>query len=61
MIFSQKIVSGFIDQCRRRGMVNWGPFAGAPATEESLEHCWMRLLGVYESYHNPCVGDSVQK
>jgi hypothetical protein len=55
MIFSQKIVSYFIDLCRDRGVVNWGPFAGAPATEDSLAHCWMRLLGVYEFYLHPAV------
>ena len=55
MIFSQRIVSYFIDQCRRRGVVNWGPFVGAPATEDSLAHCWMRLLGVYEFYLHPAV------
>jgi hypothetical protein len=55
MIFSQKIVSYFIDRCRDRGVVNWGPFAGAPATEDSLAHCWMRLLGVYEFYLHPAV------
>ena len=36
-------------------MVNWGPFVGAPATEDSLAHCWMRLLGVYEFYLHPAV------
>ena len=55
MIFSQRIVSYFIDRCRDRGVVNWGPFAGAPATEDSLAHCWMRLLGVYEFYLHPAV------
>ena len=55
MIFSQKIVSYFIDLCRNRGVVNWGPFAGAPATEDSLAHCWMRLLGVYEFYLHTAV------
>jgi hypothetical protein len=50
MIFSQKIVSFFIDRCRDRRVVNWGPFAGAPAAEDSLAHCWMRLLGIYEFY-----------
>ena len=55
MIFSQKIVSYFIDRCRDRGVVNWGPFAGAPATEDSLAHCWMRLLGVYEFYLHTAV------
>lgn len=55
MIFSQRIVSFFIDRCRDRGVVNWGPFAGAPATEDSLAHCWMRLLGVYEFYLHPAV------
>ena len=55
MIFSQRIVSYFIDRCRERGVVNWGPFAGAPATEDSLAHCWMRLLGVYEFYLHAAV------
>lgn len=55
MIFSQKVTSHFIDRCRNRGVVNWGPFAGAPATEDSLAHCWMRLLGVYEFYLHPAV------
>lgn len=55
MIFSQRIVSYFIDRCRDRGVVNWGPFAGSPATEDSLAHCWMRLLGVYEFYLHPAV------
>lgn len=36
-------------------MVNWGPFAEAPATEDSLAHCWMRLLGVYEFYLHSAV------
>lgn len=55
MIFSQRIASHFIDRCRDRGVVNWGPFAGAPATEDSLAHCWMRLLGVYEFYLHSAV------
>ena len=59
MIFSQRIVSYFIDRCRDRGVVNWGPFAGAPATEDSLAHCWMRLLGVYEFYLHPAVENAI--
>jgi hypothetical protein len=59
MIFSQRIVSYFIDRCRRRAVVNWGPFAGAPATEDSLAHCWMRLLGVYEFYLHPYVESAI--
>lgn len=59
MIFSQRIVSYFIDRCRRRGVVNGGPFAGAPATEDSLAHCWMRLLGVYEFYLHPHVESAI--
>jgi hypothetical protein len=59
MIFSQRIVSYFIDRCRDRGLVYWGPFAGAPATEDSLAHCWMRLLGVYEFYLHPAVENAI--
>ena len=55
MIFSQRIISYFIDRCRDRGVVNYGPFAGAPATEDSLVHCWNRLLGIYEFYLHGCV------
>jgi hypothetical protein len=55
MIFAQRIVSYYIDQIRSKGVINFGPFAGVPATEDSLQHCWVRLLGIYEFYLHDCI------
>jgi hypothetical protein len=51
----------FDPRCVCCPQLNFRHFAGVPATEDSLHHCWMRLFGGYESYLNPCVRDAVQK
>jgi hypothetical protein len=50
MILAQRIVSHYIEKIRSKGVINFGPFIGVPATEDCLQHCWMRLLGIYEFY-----------
>jgi hypothetical protein len=55
MIFDQRIVSRQIDKIRSKGKINFGPFAGVSATEDCLQHCWMRLLGIYEFYLHGCI------
>jgi len=60
MIFAQRIVSHYIEKIRSKGAINFGPFAGVPATEDSLHHCWMRLLGIYEFYLHSCIERAIQ-
>jgi len=55
MIFAQRIVSHYTEKVRSQGVIKFGPFAGVPATEDCLQHCWMRLLGIYEFYLHDCI------
>lgn len=50
MVFSQRIVSSFIERHRRAGVVASGPFRGVLATETARDHFWLELLGFYEFY-----------
>ncbi len=59
MIFAQRIVSHYIDKIRSKGVINFGPFAGVPATEDSLQYCWRKLLGIYEFYLHDCIEKAI--
>ncbi len=59
MIFAQRIVSHCIDKIRAKGVINFGPFAGVPATEDALHHCWNKLLGIYEFYLHGCIEKAI--
>ena len=59
MIFAHRLAYRAIEKFRKKGVVALGPFAGSPAAEDSIQHCWMRLLGVYEFYLHPYIEDAI--